>query len=272
MFIKTFLIQGIDFFKQIYLNRNILYELIRRDFRTNYITNIFGLSWAIIEPLAMMTILWVVFTFLRSGQNIENVPFPLFLLTGLVMYDYFNKIINSGTRSIRNYAFLISKVNFRIAIIPLVKIVSELIIHMIILGIVAVIIILNGQPVTFYWLQVFYYLFAAICLLTGISWFTSSISLFFPDINYIITIVMRVLFFFTPIFWTADRMPANFKPFFMINPLYYLVNGYRDSMLFGVGFWEKPMETLYYWCFTGTFLLLGVVVFKKLRPHFADVI
>jgi ABC-type polysaccharide/polyol phosphate export permease len=271
MFIRQFFREGIDFFRQIYLNRFVIVELTKRDFRTKYISNLFGLSWAIIEPLAMMLILWFVFTYIRTGKN-SDVPFPLFLLSGLIVYDLFNKSINSATRGISNYGFLINKVNFRSAIIPLVKISSEVILHLIILVIVCIILLFNGMPVTVYWLQVFYYLFAMIFLLTGISWFTSSISLFFPDINYIITIMMRVLFFFTPIFWEAKNIPGHLQVFFRLNPLFYLVNGYRDSLLYQVPFWHYTTGTLYFWTVSSIIFFIGVVVFKRLRPYFAEMV
>jgi lipopolysaccharide transport system permease protein/teichoic acid transport system permease protein len=271
MLLQKFILEGLDFLKQIYLNRFIIWELTKRDFRTKYINNLFGLSWAILEPLAMMVILWFIFTYVRTGRS-TDVPFAIFLLTGLVAYDFFNKTLNSATRSIKNFGFLLNKVNFRVAIIPLVKTASEVMIHLIILVIVSVIVLLNGIPITIYWLQVFYYLFAMCALLTGLTWFTSSISLFFPDINYIITIVMRVLFFFTPIFWDARTISEEYLTYFRINPLFYLVNGYRDSFLFQVPFWEHPVDTLYFWIITAFFFILGVVVFKRLRPHFADAI
>jgi lipopolysaccharide transport system permease protein/teichoic acid transport system permease protein len=128
------------------------------------------------------------------------------------------------------------------------------------------------MPITIYWLQVFYYLFATIFLLTGISWFTSSVSLFFPDINYIITIVMRVLFFFTPIFWEAKNIPERLKVYFRLNPLYYLVNGYRDSLLYRVPFWNHLQDTLYYWAISIIIFIIGVIVFKRLRPYFAEMV
>jgi ABC-type polysaccharide/polyol phosphate export permease len=271
MLLKKLIIEGIDFIKQIYLNRFIIWELTKRDFRTNYINNLYGLSWAILEPLAMMFILWFIFTYVRTGAKMD-VPFAVFLITGIVAYDFFNKTINTATRSIKSFGFLVNKVNFRAAIIPLVKIASELMIHLIILFIVAILLVLNHIPITLYWLQVFYYLFAMCVLLTGFAWFTSSISLFFPDINYIITILMRVLFFFTPIFWDPRGMSNEFLIYFRFNPLFYIVDGYRESFLFGVPFWIHHQNTLYFWVITASFFILGVFVFKRLRPHFADAI
>ena len=263
--------ETVDFFRQLWLKRILIYELTRRDFKVKYSANIFGFSWAVIEPLAMMVILWFVFTYLRAGKS-TTVPYSLFLLSGIIAYDYFNKTINSTVKSIKSYGFLIQKVNFRMAVIPIVKIFSEIFIHMIVLLIVIIIMLFSRVGFSFYWFQIFYYMIAATILLIGISWATSSIALFFPDISYIITISMRLAFFFTPIFWTPDNLSAKFAFIVRLNPLYYIVNGYRDSLLYHIGFWEKPLETLYFWILILVFLTIGVWVFKRLRPHFADVI
>lgn len=268
---RRLITEGIDFIQQIYLNRLIIFELTKRDFKTRYIQNVFGLSWAIIEPLAMMVILWFVFTYIRTARDMAY-PFAIYLLTGLIAYDMFNKTINSATRSLRSFSFLITKVNFRLAIIPLVKIASELVIHLIIVFIVTIILFFNGIEFSFYWLQVFYYMICAVALLMGITWFTSSVLLFFPDITYITMIIMRVLFFLTPIFWTIETFPAKYAFLIKLNPLFYIVNGYRESFLVHKGFWESPQLTLYYWGFTVVFFIVGVLVFRKLRPHFADII
>lgn len=269
--IKRFFIEGADFLKQIYLNKFIIWELTKRDFKSNYVSNVLGLAWAILEPLAMMFVLWFIFTYVRTGRNTE-VPFALFLLAGLIAYDLFNKALNSATRGISKYGFLLNKVNFRAAIIPLVKIASEIMLHLIILVIVATILALSGIPITLYWLQVFYYMLAAVFLLVGITWLTSSISLFFPDIKYIITIVMRVLFFFTPIFWEIKNIPENMVIFFRLNPLYYIVKGYRDSFLYQVPFWSNWTDTAYFWGLAAVFFVIGVLVFKRLRPYFAEMV
>lgn len=263
--------ETVDFFRQIWLKRTLIYELTKRDFKVKYSANIFGFSWSVMEPVAMMVILWFVFTYLRTGTS-TTVPYSLFLLTGIIAYDFVNKSMNATVKSIKAYSFLIQKVNFRMAVIPIVKLFSEIFIHLIVLLIVVIIMIFSHLSFSFYWFQVFYYLFAAMVLLIGISWATSSIALFFPDISYIITIIMRLAFFFTPIFWSSENLTGKFAAYIRLNPLYYIVNGYRDSLLYHVGFWEKPGETIQYWAITFVFLVIGVSVFKRLRPHFADVI
>jgi len=262
--------EGGDFVKQLYTNRFLISELTRRDFKTRYVENFLGLAWAIIEPLAMMVILWLVFTFLRDRQS--DVPFVLYLLTGLIIYDFFSKGLNRGTRSILELSFLVKKVNFRIAVLPLVKLFSELIIHSIVLTVVMIILLFYGFYPDIYWLQFIYYLFSTFILLVGLTWITSSLMLFFRDISIIIGITMRVMFFLTPIIWSLDRFPPQLQFYLKLNPLTYLVMGYRNCFLYKVPFWEDMTTTLLFWSFTALVLILGIYTFKKLRPHFADVI
>lgn len=272
MLIKQFFLEGIDFLKQMFNNRVVIFELTKRDFKTRYTENFFGLTWAILEPLAMMLIMWLVFSqFFKMGKVLEY-PFYLYMFAGLVAFDFFNNALNQGTRSIRDLSFLVKQVNFRVAILPMIYILSELIIHLIILLIVVFFCLFNGIYPTIYWLQVFYFIFAACFLLTGLTWLTSSVLLFFPDIYFIISIVMRALFFMSPIFWIPSAIPNKFMLFVKLNPIFYLVEGYRMCFLYHKPFWSDPNGTLYFWVISGTIFLLGILTFKKLRPHFADVV
>jgi len=272
MMIQRIFYEAQDFFKQIYYNRRLIFELTRREFRTNYTENIFGLLWAFLEPLAMMTILWLVFSFLRTVRATDGIPFAIYLLSGIMAYDFFNKGINKGSRSVKAYSFLVKTVNFRIATIPIIIISAELIIHLIVMLVLITILIFNGIYPSFYWFQVFYYMAAQYILLIGVCWLTASILPFFPDLSYIITITMRVLFFMTPIFWQIDLLPEKVQTLVSFNPLLYTVSGYRDSFLYHVPFWEHGSQTLYFWGFTLVVYILGITIFRRLRPHFADVI
>jgi lipopolysaccharide transport system permease protein/teichoic acid transport system permease protein len=132
---------------------------------------------------------------------------------------------------------------------------------------------LYGYPPDLHYLQVFYYLFAAIALLLGLSWLTSSLIIFMRDIGQLVAMVLQFAFWLTPIFWSAKILPVKYVNLIKLNPVYYLVEGYRESFIYKVWFWEGHyMLTLYYWIVTGCIFVLGAVVFRRLRPHFADVL
>ena len=111
-----------------------------------------------------------------------------------------------------------------------------------------------------------------IILILGISYITSSVVVFFRDMGQLVAMLLQIAFWATPIFWSVDMFPAKYHILFKLNPLYYLVEGYRDSMINHVWFWDKPLLTLYFWTIALGLLALGFSTFRKLKSHFADVL
>jgi lipopolysaccharide transport system permease protein/teichoic acid transport system permease protein len=186
---------------------------------------------------------------------------------------FFSECLSSATQSILDNSFLLKKVNFSVGMLPLVKILSALILHGFFLFVIVAMLILYRVPITLHCLQVFYYLFATVVLLLGLSWLTSSVIVFFRDMGQIVNMVVQFLFWMTPIFWSAKILPNKFLNMIKLNPIYYIVEGYRESFVYHIWFWEGHyLLTLYFWTVTATSLVLGAVVFRKLRPHFADVL
>jgi ABC-type polysaccharide/polyol phosphate export permease len=264
--------EGIDFFYQIFLNRHLLFTLSLRDFQKKYIKNFLGLIWAILDPLAFVLILYVVMEMRYADKDPKAIPFVVYLLTGYIVFELFSSSIMAVTTSIKEHAFLLNKINFRVAILPIVTILSNLTVHLIVLMLCVVVLLYHQIYPSFYWFQVFYYMFALSVFLISVGWLTSSIYLFFPDIRNIISIITRIMFFVTPIFWKMEGLPVSSQNILKLNPIYYIVNGYRDSLLNHKAFWDTPVVTCYFWSVCLVFLVAGVAVFKKLRPHFADVV
>jgi len=263
---------GIEFIRHLLNNRYLIYELTKRDFRQKYVSNVLGLAWSVLDPLALMLIFWLIFGLGFKGGSRMEIPYVTYLITGLAAYLFFQTTLIQATASIAEYHFLVSKVKFRVSILPLVKILSELTLHVIVVGVAVVILLLNGIYPRWSWFQLLYYIAATMMLLLGLSWFSSAVRLFFPDIQNIIQIFLRFFFYLTPIFWTADIMPEKYLMILKLNPMYYIVVGYRDSLIFGKPFWERPELTVYFWALTLVCLFIGIRVFSRLKPHFADVV
>ena len=106
-------------------------------------------------------------------------------------------------------------------------------------------------------------------------YFTCSINVFFKDMAQIVGICLQFGMWLAPIMWSPTMFPgapAWLEQLLKINPIYYLVTGFRDSMLTGDFFWERPMLSLYFWTVTIILFLAGLKVFKRLRPHLSDVL
>ena len=157
----------------------------------------------------------------------------------------------------------------------MIKLLSCTLVHGFFLLVMFLFYLFSGKMPQITWLQVFYYSFAAAMFGLGLSYFTSAISVFFKDMQQIVAIVLQFGIWMVPIMYDellfTNKAPW-LKIFFKINPFYYIVAGYRDSMITGNYFFERPGLTLYFWLVTLFLLFVGLRFFRKLRPHFSDVL
>ena len=261
------------FVRDLLLRRNMIIELAKQDFRSKYLGSYLGILWAFIHPTIYVTILWVVFQVGFKSQPAGNVPFVLWMLCGIIPWFFFSESLSSASNSILDNAFLLKKVNFSVGMLPIVKILSALVLHAFFILVIFIMFLVYKTPVTLHCLQVFYYLFCSIVLLLGLSWITSSVIIFFRDMGQIVGMMLQFLFWMTPIFWSAKILPAKYLNMVKLNPVYYIIEGYRESFIYHIWFWEGHYElTAYFWAVTGFIFISGAVVFRRLRPHFADVL
>ena len=160
------------------------------------------------------------------------------------------------------------KIAFRVERLPAVKIMSAMAVHIILVAIV--LIVEDGAPVLKR-LQVVYYMIGMSSLAYGIVLITSALSVFTRDVVQIVGMSLQLGFWVTPIFWEEGMLPTEYRWIVELNPLSYIVEGYRQSMIGGMWFWERP-ETVTYWLETLIIIWIGRCVFRRMRPHFADVI
>jgi lipopolysaccharide transport system permease protein/teichoic acid transport system permease protein len=275
MSLKKYLNLGgfLNFLKGLVENRRIIYELVQKDIKNQSLGSFFGITWSFVHPTVFILVLWFVFsTGLRGARSAGEAPFILYLIAGLVVWNFFSAALITGTMSIKQNSFFVQKMVFRVSMLPVVKILSALVIHSFFLIVMIIVYIAHGYFVDIYYIQLLYYIFATIILTLGISWLTSSVVLFFPDLLQIIQLVVRIGFWFTPIIWMIDRVPQKYQIFIKANPAYYLVMGYRECLLYKVWFWEHPVLTIYFWLFTLFIFAFGSILFMRLKPHFADVL
>ena len=174
--------------------------------------------------------------------------------------------------SIIESSFLVKKIVFRVELLPIVKIMSALVVHIFFVAVLFVMFAIYGYSISIYNLQIIYYFFAMICLSLGISWLTSSLTVFLRDVGQFAAMILQFGFWATPIFWNLNMIPEKFQFVLKLNPAYYLVEGYRQSFIYHEWFWQHERLTIYFWIFTAIIMFVGAWCFKKLRPHFADVL
>lgn len=250
----------------------VILELARKDFRTRYVGSYLGVIWAFAQPAITILIMWFVFQVGFRSAPVEKFPFVLWLISAMIPWFFFSDSLHNATGSIVEQSYLVKKMVFRVSFLPLVKIVSALFVHLFFLVILLVVFAAYGYPPGLHSLQLLYYLMATIALVLGLAWITSSVVVFVRDMSQMVAIALQFCFWLTPIFWSFKMLPPALVFWFRLNPVYYLTEGYRNTLVFHRWFWEDPGLAAYFWGLTLVLWGVGAILFRRLRPHFADVL
>lgn len=263
--------------KDIINKRRLILDLAKADFRKRFVGSYFGVVWMFVQPIATVAIYYFVFGLgLRNGDPIEGVPFVLWLVPGIVPWFFFSEALNAGTNCLQEYSYLVKKVVFRVEVLPIIKMISCLMVHLIFVLIMLGLYLCFGWFPRIYWIQVIYYTGAVFLFSIALIYFTSAVQVFFKDMAQIVGICLQFGMWLTPIMYSEQLFldkGITIAPLILkLNPFYYLAAGYRDSMLTGNWFFERPTLTIYFWVVTIGMMFVGLKVFKRLRPHFSDVL
>lgn len=261
-------------------SRGLIWNLAKNDIKKKFAGSYFGIVWAFVQPVITVLLYWFVFEFglhqkasdLRTGIEI---PFVMWLMAGLVPWFYFQEAMNGGTGVLVEYSYLVKKVVFQIDTLPVVKMISALFTHLFFVLFAVAVFWVMGYPPDLYTLLVIYYSFCMIVLSTGIVYATGAVTVFFRDMKEVVAILLQIGMWVTPIMWNFEAMtqiPGWAAVLLKLNPMYYIVSGYRNALIHKIGFWENWGLTIYFWVVTILILIVGTSVFKRLRPHFADVL
>lgn len=258
---------------ELYNNKSLILNLAKNDFKTKYAGSYLGIVWAFIQPVITILIYWFVFEFgLKSSSPTKNIPFVLWFTAGLIPWFFFQEALLNATNSLVEYSYLVKKVVFKISILPIIKIVSALFVHLVFIIFILVLFIGYGCKIDIHIGQVIYYSFCTFILVLAISYATAAIIVFFKDLAQIIGIVLQIGMWMTPIMWSYTIVPDSLQWILKLNPLYYIVEGYRDTFINKVWFWERYNQTIYFWIVVIVIFIFSAITFKKLKPHFADVL
>lgn len=260
--------------KELWDSRVLISSLSRNDFKTKYAGSYLGIIWAFIQPVVTILVYWFVFGLAMRSSTPRPVPYVLWLVAGLVPWFFFQEGLTNGTHALLAYTYLVKKVVFKIDILPVVKLVSAFYVHAFFTVVVIVLYVCNGYFPDLYYLQIIYYMFCLFILMLGFSYFASAVVVFFRDLAQMINIALQVGVWMTPIMWSFEDLGLGGTVQFLLklNPMYYIVAGYRDCFIYKAWFWEHPALTAYFWVFTLIVFVLGVSLFEKLKVHFADVL
>ncbi len=244
----------------------ILTNLVLRDFTIRYRNMSLGFLWSLLNPIVMMSVLSFVVMVMFRPEGIKD--FYLLVLSGIVVYNFFSLGWLTATVSIFGNAGLVKRVPIPRELLPIATVLANSL-HFLIQILLLVILVLHaGYGVNKYWLLLPVLFGLEIIFVCGLSLLTSALDVYFRDTRYLVESFNTVLFWLVPIFYTFSMIPQEYRSIYQYNPIAAVVLAIRAVMLDGVMppgplLFKLPLVSF-------TFLLIGIVVFRRLKRNFAD--
>lgn len=258
-----------------FLNRELLWELVKRDFIGRYKGSVLGVVWSLFNPLLMLAIYTFVFSVAfkaRWGQSPDGgkVAFAIVLFSGIIVHTFFAECLNRAPSLITNHPNYVKKVVFPLEMLPWMVLLSALLHFAVSFGVLLLFCLLAGVTVHAGILLVPAALLPLILMIMGISWILASLGVYLRDLSQVIGVFVSITLFLAPVFYPIESLPLAYQSILRWNPITLPIIQLRNLVL-----WSRPFQ----WGEWMVSLAVGVLVcqvgywwFQKTRRGFADVV
>lgn len=243
----------------------LLFQLVSRDFKVKYKRSVLGVVWSLLYPVLTMTVMAIVFTNMFK-VSMPGVNYLVYLMTGLVMFNYFSEASNLSMSSVVANFSLLNKVYIPKYIFPLSKCIFVGINFLLTLIPLYILILVTGSGITINHLLLPYAFLCLFLFTVGMGLILSTIAVFLRDLFYIYGVIIQLWTYMTPIMYDFAIIPKNLQGVFMFNPLYWFIDFAREIILYN----QIPELNTWLYCggFAIGFLIVGLIVFKKNQDKF----
>lgn len=262
-----------EFIKNIIINRKLIFQLGKNDFKNRFASTSLGSIWGFLSPFVFMFTYVIVFQYILKTGSAGNDPYIVWFLPGMSMWMCINDNILSASGSIRNYSYLVKKVVFPVDVIPVISIIATSFVSLFLFTISTIVCIIFGYIPNV--LQLIYIIFAAYMFIIAFTRFTSAVCTLVPDFAQLLGILMQLFMWFTPVIWNLSMLVNHqvLQKIFQCMPFTYLVTGFREVFIEGnIVTKDYGIYTIVFWVVTIVMLVWGNYVFKKSKKDFADVL
>lgn len=256
-------------FRELFEYRDLLRFLVMKSIKVRYAQSIFGVGWAVIQPLAQMVVFTVIFGIFMTVDS-EGVPYPVFVLTGLIPWTLFSNSVTESTDSLVAQANLVSKIYFPRLLMPLAAVASRSVDFVISFSLLMLLVVVYGiRPTSgIVILPLLIVNLAVFASGTGIA--LSAFAIQYRDIRYAMNFGIQLFMYAAPIVYPASTVPVKYQTLYALNPLVGVVEGFRSALL-----GTTPMRID--WILEGfavsmIVFLSGVFIFRQKERVFADVV
>lgn len=241
----------------------LIRQLVSRDFKTKYKRSALGMAWSFLNPLLTMSVQYVVFSTLFKS-DIPN--YPVYLLSGIVFFNFFNEAVSMGMTSITGNASLIKKVYMPKYIYPVSRILSSLVNFALAIIPLLLVMLITGTAFTPALLLLIFDMLCLLGFVTGMSLLLTTAMTFFQDTQFLWGVVSMMWMYLTPLFYPESIIPAQFLTVYHMNPMYQYITFARICIIDGV----SPEPMAYLWCILSSVVVLGlgILTFKRHQDKF----
>lgn len=260
--------------KDIFSNLERIFALAQFEYKLTNKGMALGQLWLLLNPIIQIGLYWLVFGIgIRKGNPVNGVPYVVWLTCGLTPWLVCSRGVNLAAGSIYAKAQMLTRSNIPTCLIPVSSTLAVIMDSGWTIAIMVVVYLGNGCLPTWTALCLVYYVLCMLAFLAALSLVTSVLGMLARDFLNLIQAVMRMMFFLSPIFWDpAATDSAAIRTIAMLNPFGYLIDGFRDSLLYNVPFWQDPERMLVFWGIVAVLYLLGTAFQSKLRKNLLDFI
>ena len=265
--IKNIILEHYRFRKQII-------ELAKVEFKKENSNSVLGSVWNVLKPLITICVFWFAFAIgLRNGSDIDGVDFFVWLLIGIVPWFYISGMLTKGAKVLKKNSYLVNKMKFPISVIPTVTNLAYLAIHIILLLVSTVIFVCFGNEFNIYIVQLPIYIGLTFIFINLWSFLTSILVVFSKDLFQVIKSLVMPLFWLSGILWSVDNIDNEvINMILTLNPITYIVTGYRNSFFGQEWFFEDTLGTIIFLGYLVVLGILGLIAYIKLRKEIPDVL
>ena len=255
--------------------RQQIFKLAKADLVKTYRGAALGWAWAIIKPAVTIFVYWFTFQIgLRGSSEIEGFPFFLWLISGVIPWFYMSDMITGGTECIRKYSYLVTKMKFPISTIPTFFSISKFMVHLALLVIMMLIFIIMGYPPDIYLLQLPIYMLLNFAFFTIFSLVSSLLACMSKDFSNLVKSLVTAVFWLSGIIWNINTIKDIpwLKSLLKVNPVTYLVEGYRNCFIHKTWIWESPKTLIAFLLILLVLTIAAIWVYRRLRKEIPDVL
>lgn len=236
----------------------LLEEVVRKNFSSKYKDSVLGIFWSVLHPLCMVIVLTIVFSTML-GRGIEN--YPVYLLSGRSVFTYFSITVSLSMSVMKFNKNVLKKTASPKYIFVLGTVISEFLNFFISFLLLIAVMIVTNAPLQLTMFLAFIPLTSLVMMVTGLSLFMSVITAYYSDVRYIWKVLSQMLLYASALFYSMDRIPEPYHQFLILNPVYWIIEQFRDFVVFGV--MPNTMNIINSYLLSAIILVFGIIIFKK---------